>query len=383
MASKKVGASKAAARIWHVNEKLREARRFCRARLHRGLRLARCRLQTTFEIRAYRPEDEPHVLDLLEAAFGNWPRDVEGQHPSEFFRWKHMASPFGRSILLVAEVDGEVIGFEGWLRWRLTAGGRTFEALRGVDLAVAREHRGRGVYKALVQQATEHFLEETAFTFSSPNAQSRPGSLKAGRREVGRFPLFVRLRSPVSTGIRMSAARLAATAGETSPNVEAERAAEALDDGQGVSSLLSEADESYARLRTLKDLPYLRWRYGSLSAYRAIREERAGRLAGLAIFRVRRKGPLWTSTVCELLVGRGDRRLARHLLRRVVKAAPVDYVACHFPPRSTPRRAAVRCGFVPLPRGPVPTIRLLREDIVPDPTGRAAWALCLGDLDLL
>jgi hypothetical protein len=43
MASKKVAASKAAAGIWHVNEKLREARRFCRARLHRGLRLARCR----------------------------------------------------------------------------------------------------------------------------------------------------------------------------------------------------------------------------------------------------------------------------------------------------------------------------------------------------
>jgi GNAT superfamily N-acetyltransferase len=308
---------------------------------------------------------------------------VEGQHPSEFFRWKHMASPFGRSILLVAEQDGEVIGLEGWMRWRVTAAGRIFEALRAVDLAVAPEHRGKGVQKALLRQSTDHFPEEAAFTFASPNEQSRPWTLKAGRLEVGRFSSFVRIGSPVRAGIRMSATTSAAARAEPGLDVAAERATEALDDGQGVSALLSEADELNGRLRTLKDLEYLRWRFGAISVYRAIRQERAGRLAGLAIFRVRRKGRLWTSTICELLVARGDHRLAGQLLRQVAEAAPVAYVSCHFPPRSTPRRAAFRCGFVPLPRGPVPTVRLLREDVAPDPVQQASWALCLGDLDLL
>ncbi len=134
---------------------------------------------------------------------------------------------------------------------------------------------------------------------------------------------------------------------------------------------------------TVKDLDYLRWRYGSLSLYRAIRVHRGGRLAGLAIFRLQRRGPLLGARVCELLVAGGDRRVARHLLRQVVKAAPVDHLTCHFPSRSAQRQAAVQCGFLRVPRGPVPVIWLLSRAVVPDPSRPASWALCLGDFDLL
>lgn len=339
--------------------------------------------EAAFEIRAYKPEDEPHVLELLQAAFGSWPGDVEGQDPGELFRWKHRESPFGPSILLVAEANGAVIGFQAWLRWRLRAAGRTFHGLRGVDLAVDPEHRRRGVYAALVREAVQHFPEETAFTLSNPNPRSRPAGIKSGLSEIGQFPLFLRVRNPVRLGMSLIDERWCADAREPSPDVEAEPAAEALLDGDAVRSLLAEAEEPEARLRTVKDLDYLRWRYGSLSLYRAIRVQRAGRLAGMAIFRVRRRGPRLVSTICELLVARGDRRLARQLLRQVVKASPANFLICHFPSRSTQRQVAVQCGFVHLPRGPVPTIRLLSTDMVPDPTRQASWALCLGDLDLL
>lgn len=87
--------------------------------------------------------------------------------------------------------------------------------------------------------------------------------------------------------------------------------------------------------------------------------------------------------VCELLVREGDHRSAGRLLRRVASATAVDFVVCHFPPGSTARRAAVRGGFFRAPFGLPPTLRRLKEGVVPDPVEPAAWALTLGDFDQL
>ncbi|KKK77194.1 hypothetical protein LCGC14_2856080, partial [marine sediment metagenome] len=67
---------------------------------------------TTFQVRPYREQDEPSVLDLLKSAYGDWPATTEmfRQGPAEFFRWKHLASPFGRSLMHVAEADDQIIG---------------------------------------------------------------------------------------------------------------------------------------------------------------------------------------------------------------------------------------------------------------------------------
>jgi len=284
---------------------------------------------------------------------------------------------------MVAEADDVVVGFQGWLRWRLRAGGRTFQAVRGVDLAVAPEHRRRGIHTAFMSKAKEDFPEEAAFTFSNPNEQSRPGALKAGRHDLGAMPRFIRVRAPIRAGLRLIDEKRPGEARVTTPATDAESAAAALEDGAGVSRLLAEAEEASDRFVTAKDLDYLRWRYGSLMAYRAIREEREGRLAGMAIFRVRRRSPLSASTVCELLVEPGDLRTAHHLLQRAVQAAPVDYLTCHVPSGSAARRAALRCGFVRLPGGPTTTVQQLKDGILPDPTRRDSWALSLGDLDLL
>jgi hypothetical protein len=99
----------------------------------------------------------------------------------------------------------------------------------------------------------------------------------------------------------------------------------------------------------------------------------------MVIFRPRRHGSFWVSHVCELLVEQNDRRSARHLLRQVRDAAPADFVSCSFPSR---RDAAVS-GFVQYRHGTTLTTYPLQQDIIPDPTQRASWALSFGDLELI
>lgn len=288
-----------------------------------------------------------------------------------------MANPFGASILIVAEnADGAIVGFEAWLRWRLSGGGRVLEAVRGVDLAVHPSHRRRGISLAMIRKAAEYFPSEASLTFSNPNDQSRPGSLRAGRRQVGKLPTFVRPgRSRGETLRRIS--RREPDMPERLP-VEARTAAEALRGGASVSGLLKQAREPTDRLVTAKDLEYLRWRYGQSEQYRAIRADVGGGIEGMAIFRLQRHGRLWLARVCELIAARNDRRIARHLLNRIGKAAPVDLVSCRF----SSRHDAALCGFAPSSRGSILMVRPLRPDVAPDPTRRASWALSLGDLEL-
>jgi GNAT superfamily N-acetyltransferase len=333
-------------------------------------------LDGAVKVRAFAAEDEPGVLKVLQAAFGEWPRGVQGVAPSEFFHWKHAAGPFGPSILLVAEADSAVIGFAAYMPWRLRAGGKILTTMRGVDFAVHPSHRRRGAAVALIQAAVRHCSDDVAFIWSNPNEKIRPGSLRSGRREVGRLPRFIRPRGPLLGTIQRARAKGSKTPGHL--RIEAETAAEILRDGAR-TSLLAGMKQRGDRLATAKDLDYLRWRYGRFEEYRAIRADAGADCDGLVIFRLRRHGSFWVSHVCELFVEQNDPRSARHLLRKVTDAAPADFLSCSFRSRHT----AALSGFVQYRRGTALTTYPLHRDLMPDPTQRASWALSIGDLELL
>jgi GNAT superfamily N-acetyltransferase len=333
-------------------------------------------LDGAIKIRAFVAEDEPGVLDVLQAAFGRWPRAIHGVAPNEFFRWKHFDGPFGRSILLVAEADGAVVGFAAYMPWRFRAGEQILTTARGVDFAVHPAHRRRGVSVALIKAAARHCSDDVAFIWSNPNEKIRPGSLSSGRHHVGRFAHFIRPRGPLPGTIKR-----AWPGGSRMPGhlpIDAAPAAEILRDGAHTSLLPARTKRPGDRLVTVKDLAYLGWRYGRFEDYRAVRAD-AGADCGIAIFRPRRHGPFWVSHVCELFIQENDVRLARHLLRKVRDAAPADFLSCSFPSRHD----AARSGFVQCDRGPAVTTYPLRTNLTPDPTQRASWSLSIGDLELL
>jgi len=328
------------------------------------------------EIREYEPADEPAVLEVLRAAFGSWPHGMEGVDAAEFFRWKLEGCPFGRQVSLVAHAPDGLVGFVSQLPWPFTAAGRSLSSLRGMDLAVHPSHRGRGISTMIMHAVIEGTPADVALAWNNPNEQSRPGLLKTGRRDLVALPRFVAPhRAPGPVVMRTLGRRPRPP--EHLP-VEAGTAGEVLRDDEYASRVLREIARTDDRLVTSRDLDYLRWRYGRFALYRAFVADPGAEAPGIVIFRVRRRGRLWVSEICELLVAGNDLRSARRLLGKVRAAAPVDLLRATF----CSDREAARCGFLRVRGGSLLTVRTIQPGL-PDLARPQSWGLSFGDLELL
>jgi hypothetical protein len=316
-------------------------------------------------VRVASAADRRHILELLARTLG-WERT---ERSSELFAWKHDRNVFGASPAWVAWDGDRLAGFRTFLRWEFELDGAKIRAVRAVDTATDVKVRRRGVFRRLTRQALEELRADgVAFVFNTPNDQSRSGYLHMGWEIAGRVPLATR-----PTGLagltRMARARFPAELW-SAPGAGGESAPRVLEDAGSMSELLRSQPRT-GRMTTRRTVEYLRWRYGfPLLDYRAaVMPE--GVAAGVALFRVRRRGPAREAALCEVLVPGDDPSGARRLVRDVARCARADYVL---------RVATSRDGSVPLPyQGPIITTRAIG--------GRApaldGWALSLGDVELL
>jgi GNAT superfamily N-acetyltransferase len=321
------------------------------------------------EIRPAGPSDRAAVLELLAASLG-WSAD---ERHEAFFDWKHEQNPFGRSPAWVAVADGKVVGFRTFMRWEHEApGGEVVPAVRAVDTATHPSHQGRGIFRQLTLQALHDLgAQGVVFVFNTPNDQSRPGYLKMGWTPVGRLATGVRVRSPAAMA-RMARARVPADLW-SAPSHGGCPAPDVLAD-PGLDDLLASTPPATG-LATRRTAEYLRWRYRLAPlAYRAVTLDNDVR-SGLAIFRLRRRGPALECALCEVLVPAGARDAGRALTRSMARKSGADYVIRVGGP------AIDRMGFVRVPaQGPVLTWYPLGDR---PPGGRLEdWALTLGDVEL-
>jgi GNAT superfamily N-acetyltransferase len=321
------------------------------------------------EVHAAEPSDRKAVLELLTASLG-WSSD---EHFDAFFAWKHEHSPFGRSPGWVAVEDGVVVGFRTFLRWEHRAPtGEVLRTVRAVDTATHPSHQGRGIFRRLTLKALDDLRAQgVAFVFNTPNDKSRPGYLKMGWIPVGRLGVGVRLTS-ISSLARIAHSRVPADLSSV-PATVGRPAPEVLVD-PGVADLLG-ALASQPGLRTHRTHAYLRWRYGFAPlAYRAVTLGHDTR-SGVAIFRLRRRGPALECVLCEVLVPGDTPGAHRALVRLVARECGADYVI------RIGANVVDRSGFVRLPRqGPV----LTWYPLASDPPGRRIgdWSMTLGDVEL-
>ena len=319
---------------------------------------------------AYRAASEPAVLALLGDAFGRWPTGLDVE-PAAFFRWKHESSPFGPSTRLVARVDGEVAGFLALMPWRLRFAGGVHASMRGVDLAVAPGFQRRGVAGALIAASRGNYPSDVALSWSNPNERSRPGVLNAGRKRVDGLPRFVGLGgSAAGTARRLFAS-------DPTPPGDESLAATLADDAllERVLTRPGPVDS----ISTAHDVDFLRWRYGQQGDYRAAAGELPGSGAGIAIFRTEAQGRFSVARVCELFTESEDEKVVRMLMRQVRQRARTDFLVCAF----SSSRVAWRCGLLRSSRTGMIAANPLHQGLAPDPTRASAWALSLGDLELI
>ena len=327
------------------------------------------RTNRMIEVRSAEPSDRHAVLELLATSLG-W----SAREPFDsFFNWKHEQNPFGRSPAWVAVDDGVVVGFRTFLRWEHRAPvGRVLRTVRAVDTATHPSYQGRGLFRRLTLQALDDLRTDgIAFVFNTPNDKSRPGYLKMGWAQVGRLTVTARVLSPVGLG-RMAHARVPADLW-SAPTTGGRAAAEVLAQ-PGLADLVSSV-VAPSGLHTSYTPRYLRWRYGfGPLAYRVVTLDDDVR-GGLAVFRIRRRGPAHECVLCEVLAPEGDSAICRALVRTALRQCGADYVV------RLGWRILDRDGFVRVPRqGPVLTWYPLARDM--PGAWLQAWSPSLGDVEL-
>jgi GNAT superfamily N-acetyltransferase len=307
-------------------------------------------------IRPAAAEDRASMIEVAVRALG-WRGD---ERDRAFFSWKHDDNPFGPSPAWVATDQGRIVGFRTLLRWEFSRAGERLRVVRAVDTASHPDHQGKGIFRRLTLTAVAE-LTASGFdaVYNTPNARSRPGYLKMGWKELGRPALGARPRGLAAT-LRMARSKEAAEKWSEASTV-GQPAAEVLRDA-ALDSLLAglPPPSGWATPRTTG---YLRWRYGFEPLHYRIVDVRDG----LAVFRVRRRGPSREIALCEWLAPGPD----RPGLRRLVRAAGDYLVASDL---------GLAHGLVPLPRlGPIVTWRPLAR---PDVPALADFTFRLGDLEL-
>jgi GNAT superfamily N-acetyltransferase len=320
-------------------------------------------------IRPATDDDYPGVLELARVALG-W---TGGDDEARTFAWKHLENPFGTSPMWVAVVDDRVVGFRTFMRWEFVRGaGRIVLAARAVDTATAPDYEGRGIFTRLTLAALPELAAAgVELVFNTPNQRSLPGYLKMGWHVVGRLSVAVTPTRPGSLVV-MATARRPASRRSIEMHV-GEPAVDVFADAAAIERLQS-SWSTVPGLATRRTPAFLRWRYGNEALQYRVALAGSSLDEGLAVFRLRRRGPALEGVVCDVLTPGFDPSLAYELVRRVARLTQADYLI------RLDRRLVSRHRAVRLPRaGPVLTCRPLAGEPAP---ALHEWRLTMGDIEL-
>ena len=317
--------------------------------------------------------DVPAVVRLLDEALGPAPGGVDRR---ALFEWKHLRNPFGRSIALVAELDGEVVGLRSFMRWRLAGGGgmRALAAVRAVDTATSPSVRRLGIFSRLTAEAVAACeAEGIALVFNTPNDRSRPGYLKMGWEVVADWPLWVRPRRPDQLAVAALRRDL-----RSGPTVAPPAGTALVPAAEALSWERAPRAPELEGLHTPRSLEYLRWRYtqGQLP-YHVLTYGGA-----TVVARIRSRGRLRETVVCEAFAAEGADDDLREALRTLPRAAGADHAVTHLG-LGWPGRPELRpAGYLRVPRAGITfTVRPLGSGGL-DPLDTGSWSLTLGDLEV-
>ncbi len=306
-----------------------------------------------------RDSDVPAILEVLKRALGETPilRRTEA-----LWNWKHRDNPFGPSLVLVAESDGQIAGVRALMRWDMaTPSGDLLRCLRPVDTATDPAFARMGIFSNLTLGAIESAKAAGLdLIFNTPNQASGPGYEKMGWKHIA--PIGVMARPILRVGSKVPE--------DIAPDP-------ALFFTRGPDEAGGPVIDRPARgLRTPRSAEYMKWRFSGHPTVRYGLIESGGQTA---IVR-----PNLRSGRKEIVVSELFGSHVSSAVRHVARVARARYLAAWFSPASSERRAAIAGGLIPIPWVRALTLMALPlRDLPIDIHSIDNWDISLGDLELL
>jgi predicted N-acetyltransferase YhbS len=310
-------------------------------------------------IREMRDDDVGAVLEVLKRALGETPilRRTEA-----LWHWKHRQNPFGQSLVLVAESEGQIAGVRAMMRWDLlTPSGEMIRCLRPVDTATDPSFARMGIFKDLTMTAIEEARERGIdLIFNTPNQASGPGYKKMGWSQI----------SPIGVMIRPLFRLGSAASEDVAPDPAVFFTEELGDAAEPIN------DRPATGLRTPRSDEYMKWRF---SGHPTVRYGAITNGEQRAIVRPNVRSGRKEVVISELF-GNNPSRAVRH----VARVSRSRYLAGWFSPASPERKSARAGGLIPVPRVQALTLMALPLGPLPIDIGSInQWDFSLGDLELL
>ena len=330
-----------------------------------------------------RKEEIAHLLNLSLAA------KVVGQRDSAYWAWKHEDNPMGRSLMLLAESDGQIVGVRALMRWKLALDGETVLAVKPVDSVTHPDFQRQGIFKRLTTAACEIAAEEgVQLIFNTPNANSMPGYLKMGWRQTSAMPLYIKPLRPLHSVARATQWKL--NKNRIAPPIDAyfrttpRNGKNTLEEyGEEVKEVLAGQPRRSGALTTDQTLDFLHWRYAShpnISYFGEV-DILDGRLHGVAFYRTNLRKGLREVMIDDLVIRDSGIESARRLVGSIIRNSRADYLLAIGGPAAKSRYLR-RLGFYRVPKMRFDlAVRHLASEFSEAAYQEDCWSLCLGDLE--
>jgi len=289
-------------------------------------------------IRAAEEGDREGVLRLLNEVFGAQQRSSY-RRDERFWDWKYRESPFGKSLLTVAEVENKIVGVDNLWPWEFEYGESLIRAVQPCDSAVHPAFRGKGIFTSMRTFGLERArMQEYELVFNYPNQGSLSVNLSLGWHYLGRIAWRVRILKPAAL---FSAGR---STGQADPLQ--------LDDTfridpARIQQAVNNTPPEPGLIRIHHAPGFYTWRYEKHPSrtYGMVGIEHGDR-STVAIFTVNQKGSFREMVIVELL---GDRSGILPVIRKVMETGRrlgVAYMALMDTPEYATRKLW-RVGFLP------------------------------------
>ena len=112
-----------------------------------------------YTVREFKDEDEPQILKLLEKVF-------EHGHNRDYWRWKYFDNPLKKQVIVIAEIDDQIIGFNHAFCREIKFGKNLHLMSFGGGAAVHPDYRRMGI-NSKIHDMLEDLRDKEGFNLAS------------------------------------------------------------------------------------------------------------------------------------------------------------------------------------------------------------------------